>query len=165
MKIRSVFALAEEHNEHIMRLATDNDVSSAGFDTEEFFEKLGREVVEINCVGRLERAFRCLGSNLEDFLTTLDSVQDVLQQEAEADSDSEQKNVNGDVEDDVSDWDQPGFLCTTRSPEDSALGIHFTVSSPGTAFLFAGTVKAVAEKLYGTKVDIRQSSNDSVHYR
>lgn len=142
-----------------------------GINLEEFFEKLGQELILISCEGRLERAFRCLGGDIRDFLTTLDSVHDVLQQEGE--SENEVKGVNGDFNDEgesdeISDSDQPGFICTTIGKEDDAPGslqLHFTVSSPGTAYLLAGTLKAIADKLYNTEVSIQLCSQDSIHYR
>lgn len=51
-----------------------------GMNTEDFMAKLGEYLIltafSHNC--RLERAFKCLGTNLTEFLTTLDSVHDVL---------------------------------------------------------------------------------------
>lgn len=107
---------------------------------------------------------------MEDFLTTLDSVHDVLQQEGECES--EVKGVNGDFNDEgesdeISDSDQPGFICTTVGKDDApgSLQLHFTVSSPGTAYLLSGTLKAIADKLYNTEVSIQLCSQDSIHYR
>lgn len=52
----------------------------AGVSTKDFMAKLGESLVLTafahNC--RLERAFKCLGTSLSEFLTTLDSVHDVL---------------------------------------------------------------------------------------
>nr|CAD7453745.1 unnamed protein product [Timema tahoe] len=49
----------------------------------EFLDELGQELILTACSGgRLERAFRSLGGNLQDFLTTLDGVHDVLQNES-----------------------------------------------------------------------------------
>ncbi|ENN78921.1 hypothetical protein YQE_04620, partial [Dendroctonus ponderosae] len=44
----------------------------------DFFDKLGQELISTCCTDRMERAFKCLGGNLEEFLATLDGVHDVL---------------------------------------------------------------------------------------
>lgn len=44
----------------------------------EFFDKLGQELINTCCLDRMERAFKCLGGDLKEFLTTLDGVHDVL---------------------------------------------------------------------------------------
>lgn len=52
----------------------------SGVSTKDFMAKLGEYLIltafSHNC--RLERAFKCLGTDLTEFLTTLDSVHDVL---------------------------------------------------------------------------------------
>lgn len=52
----------------------------SGLCTEDFMAKLGEYLIltafSHNC--RIERAYKCLGTNLTEFLTTLDSVHDVL---------------------------------------------------------------------------------------
>lgn len=58
----------------------------AGVSTKDFMAKLGEYLIltafSHNC--RLERAFKCLGTNLTEFLTTLDSVHDVLHDQVSA---------------------------------------------------------------------------------
>ncbi|KAH1027167.1 hypothetical protein HUJ05_000727 [Dendroctonus ponderosae] len=55
----------------ILRWETDINES-------DFFDKLGQELISTCCTDRMERAFKCLGGNLEEFLATLDGVHDVL---------------------------------------------------------------------------------------
>lgn len=39
---------------------------------------LGEELITCCCTGIIERAFRCLGTDLQEFLGSLDGVYDVL---------------------------------------------------------------------------------------
>lgn len=52
----------------------------SGVSTKDFMAKLGEYLIltAFSHNYRLERAFKCLGTNLTEFLTTLDSVHDVL---------------------------------------------------------------------------------------
>ncbi|KAJ9583147.1 hypothetical protein L9F63_022509, partial [Diploptera punctata] len=110
--------------------------------TEEFFEKLGQELIETTCMKRLqERAFRCLGGNLKEFLTTLDGVHDVLQGEEGA-----------------------SFVCNTAP--DGHLDLLFATDRPAVALLLRGSLKAIARRFYRNDAAITVQTDDQPgHYR
>ncbi|KAH0999967.1 hypothetical protein HUJ04_008200 [Dendroctonus ponderosae] len=118
----------------------------------DFFDKLGQELISTCCTDRMERAFKCLGGNLEEFLATLDGVHDVLKY---------QENSN--------DEDHPeseaAFICNAL--DDSHLHLDFTTERPAVAYLLVGSLKAVAKILYFTDVEITmtRSSDDKRHFR
>ncbi|XP_048481199.1 head-specific guanylate cyclase [Plutella xylostella] len=113
--------------------------------TKEFMAKLGEYLIltafSHNC--RLERAFKCLGTNLTEFLMTLDSVHDVLH-----DQDDQQKDEQTEYE--------AAFVCTTS--REGKLELHFTTESEPVAYLLVGCLRAVAVRLYETQTDIRLMS-------
>jgi guanylate cyclase soluble subunit alpha len=111
---------------------------------EEFLVQLGQELIVTTCEKRLkERAFRCLGDNLQEFLTTLDGVHDVLQGEGEPERSS--------------------FVCTADPA--GRLDLLFATERPAVAFL-QGSLKAIANRFYRTDVMISVSDGDeSGHYR
>lgn len=96
----------------------------------------------------MERAFQCLGDDLEEFLTTLDGVHDVLK-----------------YQEDAYDVDHEGeaFICTT---EEDFLKLDFTTERPAVAYLLVGSLKAIAKTLYdtSTEVTVNQSANDSRYF-
>ncbi|KAJ2945214.1 hypothetical protein O0L34_g9284 [Tuta absoluta] len=122
--------------------------------TEDFMSKLGEYLIltafSHNC--RLERAYKCLGTNLTEFLTTLDSVHDVLH-----DQDDVQK-------DDTSEY-EANFVCTT--PHEGKIELHLTTESEPVAYLLVGSLRAIASRLYDTQADIRLTSytNDPRRFR
>lgn len=117
-------------------------------DVQEFLDKLGQKLIETSCTGRIERAFRCLGADLREFLTTLDGVHDVLQYQ----------DQDGNID------HHAAFVCTTNS---STLELHFTTERPPVAYLLVGSLKAIAKTLYNTDsvVQIEQGDGDSKHFR
>lgn len=58
----------------IQEILLEMDESSAS----EILVLLGEELVTSCCTGIIERAFRCLGTELQEFLGSLDGVYDVL---------------------------------------------------------------------------------------
>lgn len=118
-------------------------------DEKEFLEKLGIELMETCCTGRIMRAFKGLGGNLKEFLSTLDGVHDVLKHQ-------QQQNVEEDQE--------AAFICTTY---DDLLQLDFTTDRPAVAYLLVGSLKAIAKILYltETEIEITQNEDDSRCFR
>ncbi|KAG6446941.1 hypothetical protein O3G_MSEX004663 [Manduca sexta] len=122
--------------------------------TKDFMAKLGEYLIltafSHNC--RLERAFKCLGTNLTEFLTTLDSVHDVLH-----DQDTPLKDETMEYE--------ANFVCTTS--QEGKIQLHLTTESEPVAYLLVGSLKAIAKRLYDTQTDIRLRSytNDPRRFR
>ena len=105
---------------------------------DEFLEDLGRHLIETTCQ---ERAFRCLGGNLKEFLMTLDGVHDVLQGEEGA-----------------------SFICTTDP--DGHLDLLFATDRPPVALLLLGCLKAIARRFYMNDATITLVEDDEPgHYR
>ncbi|XP_063366092.1 head-specific guanylate cyclase [Cydia amplana] len=122
--------------------------------TEDFMAKLGEYLIltafSHNC--RIERAYKCLGTNLIEFLHTLDSVHDVLHDQDDAQNDEYQ------------DY-EAAFVCTT-SKEDK-IELHLTTESEPVAYLLVGSLRTIARRLYDTQTDIRLTSytNDPRRFR
>lgn len=119
-------------------------------DVEEFFDKLGQELITSSCSDRMERAFICLGGDLKEFLTTLDGVHDVLKYQE-----------NGQETDQESD----AFICTGTN--EGKLQLDFTTERPAVAFLLVGSLKGIARILYSTEAEINVTHNgqDQRHFR
>lgn len=133
-------------------------------DEEEFLRELGQQVFIQSCEGPLERAFRSLGGNLVEFLTTLDSVHDVLVQEGQ--EEGIQEGAHGGVPEEVQEGVQEGFLCSGRVVQTSdCLRMECSVAGPAAALLLAGSLQAVAAKLYDSAVSVVCTELDSTHYR
>lgn len=117
----------------------------SGVSEEEFLDELGQELIVTTCEKRLkERAFRCLGGNLQEFLTTLDGVHDVLQGEGEP--------------------ERASFVCTADPA--GHLDLLFATERPAVALLLLGSLKAIANRFYHTDASISVSSDeDPGHYR
>lgn len=109
----------------------------------EFLEKLGQELIKTACSEITERAFLCLGSNLREFLETLDGVHDVLQYQQE----------------EVAEDQEAAFICTTI---DDNLLLDFMTERPPVAYLLVGSIKAIARILYNTdaEITVEQDSSD-----
>ncbi|CAG9762831.1 unnamed protein product [Ceutorhynchus assimilis] len=128
-------------------LQSDSDINET-----EFLHKLGQELISTCYTDRMERAFKCLGGDLKEFLTTLDGVHDVLKY---------QKNVR--------DGDrleaEAAFVCNAL--DDSNLHLDFTTERPAVADLLVGSLKAVARILYSTETDVTmtKSSDSDKHFR
>ncbi|XP_055851460.1 head-specific guanylate cyclase [Episyrphus balteatus] len=91
---------------------------------------LGEELISSCCTGIIERAFKCLGTDLQEFLGSLDGVYDVLKLQ----------------EEDVTDT---GFVCAGDGE------LIFTSERPVIAWLLLGSLKALTRMLYNVKVNIR----------
>jgi hypothetical protein len=117
----------------------------SGVSADEFLDKLGQELIVTTCEKHLkERAFRCLGGNLQEFLTTLDGVHDVLQGEE--------------------DPERASFVCTADPA--GHLDLLFATERPPVALLLLGSLKAIATRFYHTDASITVSSHeDPGHYR
>ncbi|PZC81029.1 hypothetical protein B5X24_HaOG213551 [Helicoverpa armigera] len=113
--------------------------------TKDFMAKLGEYLIltafSHNC--RLERAFKCLGTNLTEFLTTLDSVHDVLH---------DQDDV---LKDETMEY-EANFVCTTS--QEGKIQLHLTTESEPVAYILVGSLKSIARLLYDTQTDIRLTS-------
>lgn len=81
------------------------------------------------CTGIIERAFQCLGGDLQEFLSSLDGVYDVLKLQ----------------EEDISDT---GFVCAGEGE------LIFTSERPVIAWLLLGSLKALTKQLYDIDVSI-----------
>ncbi|XP_038219009.1 head-specific guanylate cyclase [Zerene cesonia] len=121
--------------------------------TKDFMAKLGEYLIltafSHNC--RLEKAFKCLGTNLTEFLTTLDSVHDVLH-----DQDDVFKDESTDTE--------AAFVCTSHAGN---IQLHLTTESEPVAYMLVGSLRAIARRLYDTQAEIRLMSytNDPRRFR
>lgn len=85
----------------------------------------------------------CLGGDLEEFLTTLDGVHDVLQHQEDAEGTDK----------------EAAFVCTSYGDH---LMLSFTTEKQSLGYLLVGNLKAVARRLYCTEAEIsvERSSND-----
>lgn len=90
---------------------------------------LGEELITTCCTGIIERAFQCLGGDLQEFLSSLDGVYDVLKLQ----------------EEDVTDT---GFVCAGEGE------LIFTSERPVIAWLLLGSLKALTKQLYDVDVSI-----------
>ncbi|XP_044254716.1 head-specific guanylate cyclase isoform X2 [Tribolium madens] len=136
------------HCSHYAYLEDLYDIISSedGIDEFEFLDKLGQELISTSCTGRLERAFKCLGSDLKEFLITLDGVHDVLKYQEEVEHEGE------------------AFICTS---DEDHLRLDFTTERPAVAYLLVGSLKAIARILYNTQayVEVAQNQHDSRNFR
>ncbi|XP_060649136.1 head-specific guanylate cyclase [Drosophila nasuta] len=110
----------------IQELLLKMDEASAS----EILVLLGEELITCCCTGIIERAFRCLGTDLQEFLGSLDGVYDVLKLQ----------------EDDVTDT---GFVCAGDGE------LIFTSERPVIAWLLLGSLKALTRMLYKVDVNIK----------
>ncbi|XP_055616561.1 head-specific guanylate cyclase [Toxorhynchites rutilus septentrionalis] len=103
---------------------------------------LGEELIHTSCVGLIERAFKCLGSNLQEFLGSLDGVYDVLKLQ----------------EEDISDT---GFVCASEGE------LIFTSERPVLAWLLLGCLQALSRLLfhYSPQIDMEPIDGDVPRYR
>lgn len=103
---------------------------------------LGEELIATCCSGIVERAFRSLGADLQDFLGALEGVHDVLKLQ----------------EDGLMDTD---FICADRGE------LIFTSERPVIAWLLLGSLKALTRILYDidTSIVIEPIDGDPKCYR
>jgi guanylate cyclase soluble subunit alpha len=101
--------------------------------------RLGRHVIA-GCNERLERAFLCLGPDMQSLLTSLDGVHDVLQQSSEDENHLEHEPEHV-------------FVCGVAGPGELELG--FSTPRRGVALLLAGSLAELALRLHGTQVKVR----------
>lgn len=103
---------------------------------------LGEELITTCCVGIVERAFRSLGANLQEFLGALEGVHDVLKLQ----------------EDGLTDTD---FICADEGE------LIFTSERPVIAWLLLGSLKALTRILYDVDatIVIEPIEGDSKCYR
>nr|XP_014090710.2 head-specific guanylate cyclase [Bactrocera oleae] len=122
----------------IQDILLEMDESSAS----EILVLLGEELITSCCTGIIERAFRCLGTDLQEFLGSLDGVYDVLKLQ----------------EEDVTDT---GFVCAGDGE------LIFTSERPVIAWLLLGSLKALTRMLYNVQVNIKIEpvEGDSRRYR
>ncbi|XP_076274488.1 guanylate cyclase 1 soluble subunit alpha 2 isoform X2 [Rhynchophorus ferrugineus] len=110
-----------------------------GTDEVEFFDKLGQELVTICCSEGMDRAFKCLGSNFKEFLTTLDGVHDVLK-----------------YQEDINDGEHPeteaAFVC--NASDDTDLYLEFTTEKSAVGHLLVGSLKSIARILYTDRIEV-----------
>ncbi|XP_055679218.1 head-specific guanylate cyclase [Lutzomyia longipalpis] len=109
----------------------------------EIVSLIGEELIETCCVGIIERAFKCLGGNLQEFLGSLDGVHDVLKlQEA-----------------DISDT---GFVCAGEGE------LIFTSERPVISWLLLGALRQLARILYqidDVRIHLEPMEGDVKRYR
>ncbi|XP_063229103.1 head-specific guanylate cyclase [Bacillus rossius redtenbacheri] len=110
-------------------------VFKKGVDSQEFLERLGEQLILSACDDKLvERAFRSLGGNIKDLLTTLDGVHDVLKRG---------EGARGEA----------AFSCAASAPGGPRL--HFATDRHAAALLLPGSLRAVASRLYGSRAQVR----------
>lgn len=103
---------------------------------------LGEELITTCCTGIVERAFRSLGVDFQEFLGALDGVHDVLKLQDES----------------VNDTD---FICADEGE------LIFTTERPVIAWILLGSLKALTRILYDVdaSIVIEPIENDSKCYR
>ncbi|XP_073818100.1 guanylate cyclase 1 soluble subunit alpha 2 [Musca autumnalis] len=111
----------------IQEILLEMDESSAS----EILVLLGEELITSCCTGIIERAFRCLGTELQEFLGSLDGVYDVLKFQEEDDS------------------SDTGFVCAGDGE------LIFTSERPVIAWLLLGSLKALTRILFNVQVNIK----------
>ncbi|XP_075149054.1 guanylate cyclase 1 soluble subunit alpha 2 [Haematobia irritans] len=111
----------------IQEILLEMDESSAS----EILVLLGEELITSCCTGIIERAFRCLGTELQEFLGSLDGVYDVLKFQEEEDS------------------SDTGFVCAGDGE------LIFTSERPVIAWLLLGSLKALTRILFKVQVNIK----------
>ncbi|TMW53318.1 hypothetical protein DOY81_001618 [Sarcophaga bullata] len=123
----------------IQDILLEMDESSAS----EILVLLGEELIISCCTGIIERAFRCLGTELQEFLGSLDGVYDVLKFQEEEDS------------------SDTGFVCAGDGE------LIFTSERPVIAWLLLGSLKALTRILFNVQVNIKIEpvEGDSRRYR
>lgn len=90
---------------------------------------LGEELITTCCSGIIERAFRSLGADFQEFLGALDGVHDVLKLQDEGDTDTD-------------------FICADEGE------LIFTTERPVIAWLLLGSLKALTRILYDVNASI-----------
>ncbi|KAM7360551.1 guanylate cyclase 1 soluble subunit alpha 2 [Cochliomyia hominivorax] len=111
----------------IQDILLEMDESSAS----EILVLLGEELIVSCCTGIIERAFRCLGTELQEFLGSLDGVYDVLKFQEEE------------------DCSDTGFVCAGDGE------LIFTSERPVIAWLLLGSLKALTRMLFNVQVNIK----------
>ncbi|XP_023308742.1 head-specific guanylate cyclase [Lucilia cuprina] len=111
----------------IQDILLEMDESSAS----EILVLLGEELIISCCTGIIERAFRCLGTELQEFLGSLDGVYDVLKFQEEE------------------DCSDTGFVCAGDGE------LIFTSERPVIAWLLLGSLKALTRILFNLQVNIK----------
>lgn len=103
---------------------------------------LGEELISTCCTGIIERSFRCLGANLQEFLGALEGVHDVLKLQDDGCIDTD-------------------FICAGEGE------LIFTAERPVIAWLLLGSLKALTHILYdiNTSITIEPIENDPKCYR
>lgn len=96
---------------------------------------LGEELIFVCCNGIVERAFRCMGGDLQEFLESLDGVYDVLKLQ----------------EEDLSDT---GFICADEGE------LIFSTERQVIAWLLLGSLQALSKILYNTEPSITMEPID-----
>lgn len=91
--------------------------------------QLGKELIATSCHGLIKAAFQCLGTNLEEFLCSLDGVYDVLKLQEEDESDT-------------------GFVYAGDGE------LIFISERPVIAWLLRGSLDALSHLLFDTEPEI-----------
>lgn len=103
---------------------------------------LGEELIATCCTGIVERAFRSLGADLQEFLGALEGVHDVLKLQEDGQTDTD-------------------FICADEGE------LIFTSERPVIAWLLLGSLKALTRMLYDidASIIIEPIEGDSKCYR
>ncbi|XP_076766948.1 guanylate cyclase 1 soluble subunit alpha 2 [Xylocopa sonorina] len=121
--------LAEIYETAQIYSCTDHDVSI-------YFDELGQDLILTRARNSLlKRAFRCLGNDMTDFLTTLGGLNDVVQHQSGYDAEVE--------------------FVSIAVPRHIVL--FFKTDHPSTAYLLVGTLKGIADFFYKDQTAIRFS--------
>lgn len=109
--------------------------------THAILKLIGQELVAMNFNGLMERAFRCLGTDLQELLESLNSVYDVLK-----------------LQDDTSD--DTGFVCAAEGE------LIFTSERSSVAYLLLGALKVLTKLLFGFQAEISMEPSEmKYHYQ
>ncbi|XP_065345705.1 head-specific guanylate cyclase isoform X2 [Cloeon dipterum] len=109
-------------------------------DSSPLLEQVGRRLIQ-KCLGHLERAFRSLGPDMQNLLTSLDGVHDVLQGDEEHEGPEE-----------------GSFVCSVIAPGE--LELSFSTARKGVVQVLAGSLTELAERLHGTQAVVQTIKQD-----
>ena len=109
-------------------------LNSVGIGLNDVLEVFGAHFLEYCIKSEYDQILRVLGGNLRDFLCNLDALHDHL------------ATIYDGME-------APSFRCTESA--DGTLFLHYYSGRPGLSYIVVGLVKALAEKMLHTTVDVK----------
>ncbi|XKL66634.1 hypothetical protein PGB90_010054 [Kerria lacca] len=141
-------------------------VTFYGENSSELLEKIGSVLIYECKDDRLIRAFKSLGGTFHDFLTTLDGVHDVIQDQDQNTDDEQMTSVFiCNVENDHSNIcyeeirEKPESIAQYQM-ESYYIELFFATSRLCLAHLLTGTLKAIANRFYHTELSISMTCKE-----